>query len=92
VECDLRNAMEMPWLACHNSKIDWRTGKVKIMRYPEKCRKQWRPKQGKTEWQKQKEEEAKEKAEKKLKKEKEKKERKKPKKERNMEVCKIAEK
>jgi len=25
----------MLWLACHNSEIDWRTGEVKMMRYPE---------------------------------------------------------
>jgi len=30
----------MPWLACHNSEIDWRTGEVKMMRYPEECGKQ----------------------------------------------------
>ena len=29
--------LEMPWLACYNSEIDWRTGEVKMMRYPEKC-------------------------------------------------------
>jgi len=29
----------MLWLACHNPKIDWRTGEVKIMRYSEECRK-----------------------------------------------------
>ena len=39
----------MPWLACHNSEINWRTGEVKMMRYPEKCGKQWRLKQGKLE-------------------------------------------
>jgi len=27
----------MPWLACHNPEIDWRTGKVKMTRCPEKC-------------------------------------------------------
>ena len=27
----------MPWLACHNPKIDWRTGKVKMTRCLEKC-------------------------------------------------------
>jgi len=54
--------LEMPWLACYNSEIDWRTGEVKIMRCPEECEKQWRPKQGKPEWQKQKEEETKEEA------------------------------
>ena len=25
----------MLWLACHNPEIDWRTGEVKMMRYPE---------------------------------------------------------
>ena len=49
----------MPWLACHNPEIDWRIGEVKMTRCPEECRKQWRTKQGKSEWQKQKEEEAK---------------------------------
>ena len=39
----------MPWLACHNSEIDWRTEEVKMTRCLEKCRKQWRPKQGKSE-------------------------------------------
>jgi len=32
--------LEMLWLACHNPEIDWRTGEVKMMRYPEECRKQ----------------------------------------------------
>jgi len=36
--------LEMPWLAHHNPEIDWRTGEVKIMRCPEECGKQWRPK------------------------------------------------
>ena len=40
------------WLACHNPEIDWRIGKVKITRCPEECGKQWRPKQGKSGWQK----------------------------------------
>ena len=52
--------LEMPWLACHNPEIDWRTEKVKIIRCPEECGKQWRPKQGKLGWQKQKEEEERE--------------------------------
>ena len=26
----------MPWLACHNTEIDWRTGEVKMTRCPEK--------------------------------------------------------
>ena len=47
----------MPWLAHHNPKIDWKIEEVKMTRYPEECRRQWRPKQGKLGWQKQKEEE-----------------------------------
>ena len=49
----------MLWLADHNPEIDQRTGEVKMMRCPEECGKQWRPKQGKIEQQKQKEEERK---------------------------------
>jgi len=30
----------MPWLACHNPEIDWRTGEVKMMRCLEECGKQ----------------------------------------------------
>ena len=30
----------MPWLARHNPKINWKTGEVKMTRYPEKCRRQ----------------------------------------------------
>ena len=30
----------MSWLACHNPEIDWRTGKVKMMRCSDKCGKQ----------------------------------------------------
>ena len=52
----------MPWLVHHNPEIDWRTGEVKMMRCPEECGKQWRPVQGKSGWEKQKEEEAKEEA------------------------------
>jgi len=61
----------MPWLACHNLEINWRTGEVKMTRCPEECGKQWRLKQGKLGWQKQKEE-AKEEVEKKWKEKKEK--------------------
>jgi len=50
----------MPWLAYYNLEIDWRIGEVKMMRYPEECRKQWRLVQRKSGWEKQKEEEAKE--------------------------------
>jgi len=52
--------LEIPWLACYNSEIDWRTGEVKMMRCPEEYGKQWRLKQGKLGWEKQKEEEEKE--------------------------------
>ena len=78
----------MPWLECHNPEIDWKTGEVKMTRCLEECGRQWRPVQGKSGWEKQKEEEAKEKMEKK-KEEKEKK--KKQKKGRTVEVRKIME-
>ena len=39
----------MPWLACYNPEINWRTGEIKIMRCPEECEKQWRSKQRKSE-------------------------------------------
>ena len=81
----------MLWLAHHNPEIDWRTGEVKMTRYLEECGKQWRPKQGKSEWQKQKEEEAKEEAGKKQERKKEKKKKKKSKEKRKIKVQKIAE-
>ena len=49
--------LEMLWLAHHNPEIDWRTGEVKITRCLEECGKQWRLKQRKSGWQKQKEKE-----------------------------------
>jgi len=58
------------------------------MRYPEECGKQWRPVQGKSGWEKQKEEEAKEGAEKK---QDEKDKKKKQKKGKTIEVKKVAE-
>jgi len=76
------------WLAHHNPEIDWRTGEVKMTRCPEECGKQWRPVQGKSEWEKQKKEEAKEEAGKKRK---EKEKRKEQKKGKMMEVKKVAE-
>ena len=30
----------MPWLACHNPEVDWRTGEVKMTRCLEECEKQ----------------------------------------------------
>jgi len=80
----------MPWLACHNPEIDWRTGEVKMTRCPEECGKQWRPEQGKSGWERQKEKEAKEKAEKR-KEEREKEKKKKSKKGKAMKVRKVAE-
>ena len=83
----------MPWLAHHNSEIDWRTGEVKMTRCPEECRKQWRPKQRKSEQQKQKKEKRKKEAGKKQEEREAKQEReeKKPKKERRMEVRRVIE-
>jgi len=50
----------MPWLACHNLEIDWRTGEVQMMRCPEECGKKWRTeRQTKPGWQKQNEKEEK---------------------------------
>ena len=62
----------MLWLARHNLEIDWRIGKIKMTRYSEEYRKQWRIVKEKLGWEKQKKEEAKEEAGRK-KKEKEKK-------------------
>jgi len=59
----------MLWLVYHNPEIDWKTGEVKMTRCPKKCGKQWRQKQGKLEWQKQKEEEKKQEEKKQKKKE-----------------------
>jgi len=78
------------WLARHNPEIDWKTGEVKMTRCLEECGKQWRPVQGKSGWEKQKEEEAKKKAGKKRE-EKEKEKKKKQKKGKMVEVRKVAE-
>ena len=78
----------MPWLARHNPEIDWKTGEVKMMRCPEECGKQWRPVQGKSGWEKQKEEEAKEEAGRKRE---ERDKKRKQKKGKTMEVKKVAE-
>ena len=40
--------LEMPWLAPHNSEINWKTGEVKMTRCLEECRKQWRLEQEKS--------------------------------------------
>ena len=53
---------EMLWLVHHNPEINWRTVEVRMTRCLEECGRQWRPKKGKSEWQKQKEEEKKEEA------------------------------
>jgi len=77
-------------LAHHNPEINWRTEEVKMTRCPEERGKQWRPVQGKSGWEKQKEEETKEEAGKK-KEEREKEKKKKQKKGKMMEVRKVAE-
>jgi len=38
----------MPWLACHNPEINWKTEEVKMTRCPEESGKQWRSVQGKS--------------------------------------------
>jgi len=78
----------MPWLACHNLEIDWKTGEVKMTRCPEEYGKQWRPVQGKSGWEKQKEEEAREEKEERREKKEKKKNQKKGK---MVEVRKVAE-
>jgi len=80
----------MLWLARHNPKINWKTGEVKMTRCLKECGKQWRPKQGKSGWEKQKEEKAKEEAGRKRE-ERANKQKKKQKKKRTMEVKRIAE-
>ena len=52
----------MLWLAHYKPEIDWRTGEVRMTRCPEECGKQWRPMQGKSGWERQREKEAKEEA------------------------------
>jgi len=32
----------MPWLACHNSEIDWKIGEVQMTRCLDECGKKWR--------------------------------------------------
>jgi len=80
----------MLWLARHNPEVNWRTGEVKMTRCLPECGKQWRPKQGKLGWQKQKEEEAKKEVGKRRE-ERAEKQKKKPKKERRMEVKRLTE-
>ena len=86
--------LEISWFIHYNSEIDWKIEKVKMIRCLEKYKRQWRPKQGKLEWQKQKEKEKKDKKKKKKKrknKRKKRRRRRKNKKERTMEVKKIVE-
>ena len=79
------------WLAHYNPEIDWRMGEVKMMRCLEECEKQWKPKQRKLGWQKQKEKKQKEEERKRQEEKEKKKEEKKPRKERKLKVQKIAE-
>ena len=62
--------LEILWLVQHSPEIDWKIEEVKITRYLEEYGKQQRPKQGKSDWQKQKKEEKKEKSGKKQQREK----------------------
>ena len=78
----------MSWLEHHNPEIDWKIGEVKMTRCPEECGKQWRLVQGKSGWEKQKEEEAREEKEKRREKKEKKKNQKKGK---MVEVRKMAE-
>jgi len=78
----------MPWLERHNPEIDWKTGEVKMTRCPEECGRQWRPVQGKSGWEKQKEEETREEKEEKREKKEKKKNQKKGK---TVEVRKVVE-
>ena len=80
--------LRMPWLVHHNPEINWKTGEVKMTWCPEEYGKQWRPVQGKSGWEKQKEEEEREEAEKKRE---EKEKRKKQKREKPVEVRKVME-
>ena len=41
--------LEILWLVCHNSEIDWRTGEVKMLRRSEEYKRQQKPKQRKLE-------------------------------------------
>ena len=46
----------MPWLAHYNPEIDWKIGKVQMMRCPDECEKKWRTgRQTKPGWKKQEE-------------------------------------
>ena len=48
--------LDIPWLACHNPEIDWKTGEVQIMRCLDECGKKWRTgRQTKPGWKKQEE-------------------------------------
>jgi len=78
----------MPWLERYNPEIDWKAGEVKMTRCLEECGKQWRPVQGKSGWEKQKEEEAREEKEEKREKKEKKKNQKKGK---TVEIRKVAE-
>jgi len=50
----------MPWLACHNPEIDWKTEEVQMTRCLDECGKKWRTgKQTKPGWKKQEEKEKK---------------------------------
>ena len=29
--------LRIPWLACYNPEIDWKTEEIKMTRYPDEC-------------------------------------------------------
>jgi len=47
MKCNIR-------LVCYNPEINWKTRKVKMTRCPDEYKKQWKTKQMKSRWQKQK--------------------------------------
>ena len=61
--------LEIPWLAYHNPKINWRTKVVRMMRCLEECKKQQRLKQRKLGWKKKRKKRGKKKKEKRKKRE-----------------------
>ena len=58
--------LEILWLAYYNPEINWRTGKVQMMRCLEECGKKQITRQIKPEWQKQKEKKEKKQREEKI--------------------------
>ena len=83
--------LEILWLTCYNPEINQRIEEIKMTRYPEECRKQWRPKQkiGLVEAEEEREEKERKKEMRRKRAEERREEKKNPKKERTMEVKKL---